>query len=128
MDDAIMLSGSTLAFVGDAVYGLCVRKELAKTERPLKELHSHSVEIVNATAQAKYFEVIADELNDTEMSVFKRGRNSKASNIPKNSLVSEYHTATGVEALFGYLFLSNQTERLNFLFEKIWNEYLKNKD
>lgn len=128
MEDPIMLSGLQLAFVGDAVYGLLVRKELANTKRPIKELHALSVKIVNATAQAKYFGLIENLLTETEMTVFKRGRNSKASNVPKHSLVGEYHTATGLEALFGYLYLNGDTARLNFLFNQIWQEYIKNKD
>ena len=127
MEDPIMLSGLQLAFVGDAVYGLLVRQELANTKRPIKELHALSVEMVNATAQAKYFEVISNQLTGDEMTVFKRGRNAKASNVPKHSLVGEYHAATGLEALFGYLYLSNQTERMNMLFQQMWNAFIKEK-
>ena len=128
MEEPNMLSGLQLAFVGDAVYGLLVRKELANTKRPIKELHALSVEMVNATAQARYFEVISSQLTEDEMTVFKRGRNSKASNVPKHSLVGEYHTATGLEALFGYLYLTHQTDRLDYLFKQMWEAFIKEKD
>ena len=118
-------NGSTLAFVGDAVYGLLVRERLINPEKPLKNLHASSVEFVNASAQAQAFLLIKDKLTETELSIFKRGRNTKAQNIPKNSNVSEYHKATGLETLFGYLFLSGQKTRLYELFSYIWDD--KNK-
>ena len=124
--NAAQLSGSTLAFVGDAVYGLMVRERLAETERPLSMLHKYSVEFVNANAQAEAFELIKDMLTEEEAGIFKRGRNSKVSNIPKNSGVSEYHAATGLEALFGYLYLAGERERLCRIFDIIWQS--KSKD
>ena len=121
MDNPNLLSPSVLAFVGDAVYGLCVRTKLAEINRPSGELHKLSVAYVNATAQAKAFEIIKDDLSEEETAVFKRGRNFRTGNTPKNSTGGEYHTATGIETLFGFLYLSNQNERINRLFEKIFN-------
>lgn len=120
MDNPNLLSPSVLAFVGDAVYGLCVRTKFAEINRPSGELHKLSVEYVNATAQAKAFEVIKEELTEKEMAVFKRGRNFHTGNTPKNSTGGDYHTATGLETLFGFLYLSKQNERLEELFEKIF--------
>ena len=121
----IQSSPSTLAFVGDAYFGLLVREELAKTERPIGELHSLSVKLVNANAQADGFKVIEPILTEEELAVFKRGRNLHTHNTPKNSSVAQYHTATGLECLFGYLKLSGNTSRaeqlFQLLFEKIFN-------
>ena len=120
MEKVNLLSPSVLAFVGDAVYALYVRTHLASVNRPSGELHKLSVEYVNATAQAKAFEVIKEELTEKEMAVFKRGRNFHTGNTPKNSTGGDYHTATGLETLFGFLYLSKQNERLEELFEKIF--------
>ena len=121
MDKAIMSSPSTLAFVGDAVFGLLVRTKLSEVERPIGELHKKSVEYVNANAQCAGFELIKDMLTEQEMSVFKRGRNNHVGGIPKSTTVGAYHAATGLEALFGYLHLSGQSERIDELFSVIWN-------
>lgn len=118
--DVNTLSPGTLAFVGDAYFGLLVRVRLSKINRPAGELHSESVKFVKASAQAKGFEVIEAELTEKEMSVFKRGRNAHVHSIPKNSSVRDYHIATGLETLFGYLHLSGQDERAQALFNKIW--------
>lgn len=114
------LSAGTLAFVGDAVFGLMVREKLAETNRPSGELHKKSVEYVNANAQAEGFEIIKDMLSEEELTAFKHGRNLHTNNVPKNSSLAQYHAATGLEALFGYLHLSKKEERLKELFEKIW--------
>ena len=119
MDDAMLKSPSTLAFVGDAVFGLLVRTYLADVERPIGQLHKKSVDFVNANAQTKAFDIIKDMLTEKEMSVFKRGRNNHVGGVPKSTTVASYHTATGVEALFGYLHLSGQTDRINQLFSAI---------
>lgn len=121
MDKVMMLSPATLAFVGDAAFGLLVRTKLSEVERPIGELHKRSVDFVNANAQAEGFLLIKDILTEKEMSIFKRGRNNHVGSIPKSATVGIYHTATGVEALFGYLHLSGENARLNELFEIIWN-------
>ena len=118
--DKVLSSPSTLAFIGDAYFGLLTRLKLAETERPIGELHSLSVKIVNASAQAKGFKIIESMLTEEELSFFKRGRNSHTKNTPKNSSVAEYHTATGLECLFGYLKLSGREERAEELFDIIW--------
>ena len=121
MENVNLLSPSVLAFVGDAVYGLYVRTKLSEVNRPSGELHKLSVEYVRASAQAKAFKVIEDFLDEKELSVFKRGRNFHTSSTPKSATGSEYHTATGIECLFGYLHLSGQKERADNLFNIIWN-------
>ncbi len=120
MENPNLLSPSVLAFVGDAVYGLMVRTALAEVNRPSGELHKLSVKLVNATAQADAYKIIEPELNDKEITVFKRGRNFKTGNTPKNSSGGDYHTATGLETLFGFLYLSGENDRLKTLFNIIW--------
>ena len=124
MDNAMLKSPSTLAFVGDAVFGLLVRPYLSEVECPIGEMHKKSVDFVNANAQTKAFEIIKDNLTEKEMSVVKRGRNYHVHGVPKSTNVASYHTATGVEALFGYLHLSGQTARINELFSVIIEGFL----
>ena len=121
MENPNLLSPSVLAFVGDAVYGLMVRTALAEVNRPSGELHKLSVKLVNATAQAEAYKIIEPELTDKEISVFKRGRNFKTGNTPKNTSGGDYHTATGLETLFGFLYLMGEDDRLKALFDIIWN-------
>lgn len=120
MENINLLSPSVLAFVGDAVYTLLVRTHISNINRPSGELHTLSVELVNAAAQAKAFLVIEQELTETETAIFKRGRNFHTSTTPKKVSNAEYHTATGLECVFGYLYLSGDMDRANKLFEKIW--------
>ncbi len=120
------LSAGTLAFVGDAVYGLLVRQRLAETNRPIGELHRLSVTFVNANSQAEAFKIIEPILTEKEISQYKHGRNLHTNNVPKQSTVAQYHSATGLEALFGYLHLSGQFDRINELFELIWKSTTQN--
>ena len=120
MENPNLLSPSVLAFVGDAVYGLYVRTYLSEVNRPSGELHKLSVKLVNATAQAEAFKLVEPNLTEKEISVFKRGRNFHTGNTPKNSTGGEYHTATGLETLFGFLYLSRQNDRAKELFNIIW--------
>ncbi len=121
MTDHNNLSPSVLAFVGDAVYGLYVRLALAEVNRPSGELHRLSVKLVKASAQAKAFKLIEPLLDEKEMQIFKRGRNFHTSTTPKSATNGEYHTATGLECLFGYLKLSGEDSRAKELFTLIWN-------
>ena len=114
------LSAGTLAFVGDAVYGLLVRERLSETNRPSGELHRLSVTFVNANSQAEAFKIVEPVLTEKELAHYKHGRNLHTNNVPKQSTVAQYHSATGLEALFGYLHLSGQNDRINELFELIW--------
>ena len=109
-----------LAHVGDAVFELMVRTWLCmKGVSTAKQLHGGTVEFVSARAQAAASERLLPELCDEELAVFKRGRNAHTNSIPRNSSYEEYHTATGVEALFGYLYLKGDTQRLGKLFDII---------
>lgn len=118
-----LLSPNTLAFVGDCVYGLLVRERLAETNRPSGELHALSVQLVNANAQAEAFRLIEPMLSQNELAIFKRGRNAHTNSVPKSSDAEHYHTATGLEALFGYIHLKGDEARKEELFSVIWNNY-----
>ena len=109
-----------LAHVGDAVFELMVRTWLCtQGVSTAKWLHGGTVGFVSARAQAAASERILPELCDEELAIFKRGRNAHSNSIPRNSSYEEYHTATGIEALFGYLYLKGETQRLGTLFEII---------
>lgn len=114
------LSPLTLAFIGDTVFDLIVREDLiCKANRPANALHKLAVEKVRASAQAAFAERLMPELNEKETAVFKRGRNAKAGHLPKNATQSDYHTATGFEALIGYLYLSGDIDRIKELYRII---------
>jgi ribonuclease-3 family protein len=81
-----------------------------------KQLHDGAVSLVSAPAQAEAASLILPVLSDEELAVFKRGRNAHASAAPRGSTLEEYHAATGLEALFGYLYLDGREQRLDELF------------
>ena len=117
------LNPISLAFLGDAVYEVLVREYLAlKGDRPPEELHRLAVTFVSATAQAQATEKLMPLLTEEEITAFKRGRNAKVSHIPKGASPAKYHAATGFEALFGYLYLKGQSERMRELFNLISEE------
>ena len=111
-----------LAHIGDAVFELMVRTWLCTHgAATAKKLHGGAVEFVSAKSQALAAERIFPELSDEEQSVFKRGRNAHVNSTPKGSSFEEYHAATGIEALFGYLYLNGRTERVEELFGFVMN-------
>ena len=111
------LSPLNLAFRGDCVYEMLVRETLVcDANRPVNDLHRESVKFVSAKAQTEAFNKIKDCLTEEETAQFKRGRNAKVGHSPKSATDAEYHTATGVEALFGFLYLNGNLERIKELF------------
>lgn len=119
MSEAMMLDGVTLAYVGDCVMELYVRKQLiANGFCGSRDLNAAAQTIVNAGAQAEAYRRIADILTEEEQEIFKRGRNSGHLSFPKHAKMSDYRIATGLEALFGYLSLSNENERIDELLDK----------
>lgn len=122
MDSIKLLNPAVLSFVGDAVYTLLVRTYLADRDRPSEALHNTAVKYVCATAQAQAFLKIKPILTEDETAIFSRGRNFHTSNTPKSSNSADYHTATGLECLFGFLHLSGKTERVQELFNIIIND------
>ena len=114
------LSPLTLAFTGDAVFSLFVREMLVcDANRPVGKLHKLSVNWVKAEAQSKGMRAILPLLTEKETEVFKRGRNAHTSHTPKNQSGCDYHYATGFEALVGYLYLKDETERLTLLLNEV---------
>lgn len=114
------LSPLNLAFIGDCVYEMLVRESLVlNANRPVNDLHRESVKYVSAKAQTLAYDRIKDMLTEQEIAVYKRGRNAKVGHNPKSASQGEYHIATGVEALFGYLYLTEQIERIKELFNII---------
>lgn len=117
------MSPLTLAFIGDGVYDLLVREYLVKqANRPVGKLNSLKVDIVNCKSQAESAKMILPFLSEEEVSVYKRGRNAQTNSASKHSTLSDYHSATGLEALFGYLYLKNDAERIKELFMMIIND------
>lgn len=107
------ISSLGLAFVGDGVYDLIVREKLVcDANRPVGELNKLKVDIVRCRAQAELAGRIEPFLTEEEADVLRRGRNAHVSKAPKSATIAEYHTATGFEALLGYLYLSDRTDRI----------------
>lgn len=114
------LSPLNLAFIGDCVYEMLVRESLVlQANRPVNDLHRESIKLVSAKAQTLAYDKIKNVLTEQETAVYKRGRNAKVGHNPKSASQGEYHIATGIEALFGYLYLSEQTDRIKELFKII---------
>lgn len=117
------ISSIGLAHIGDAVYELLVRTWLCAGGKATgKGLHRAAVALVCAPRQAELAEKILPLLTQEEQDVFRRGRNSHTAAIPKGASVAQYHTATALEALFGWLYLRGETDRLNELFTRMMEE------
>lgn len=117
---ARQLNPVSLAFAGDSVYDLYVRARLLRDMGcNSHKLHCMAVRYVSARGQAAGFERIKDMLSEDEIYIFKRGRNANPATVPKNADISDYRTATGLEAMLGYLFLTGQTERVGRLMQVI---------
>lgn len=118
-----LLSPLNLAFIGDTVFDLFVRETLVcQANRPVNKLHKEATKMVKAQAQCEAAQKIMPLLTEDELSVFKRGRNAHTNHKAKNASEGDYHYATGLEALFGYLYLSGEIDRLRELFAVITAE------
>lgn len=112
-------SALALAHIGDGVYELMVRTHIASGhEFSNEDMHRNTLRFVSASAQSRAFAAIRSSLVEDEQAVFLRGRNAH-SKSPKHTHPAEYHTATGLEALFGWLWLLGKRERLEELFGMI---------
>ena len=106
-----------LAHIGDGVYELLCRSYLcAKGEHTVDRLHKDTVQLVKAPTQARLVEKILPVLTEEELSYYRRGKNAHVHAVPKGATPAEYAKATGLEALFGALYLAGRTERINDLF------------
>ena len=108
-----------LAHLGDAVYELFIRGLICGPDRKVYELHRRTVHYVCAAYQAKVYDFLLPQLDEAETAVLKRGRNCNTSTVPKNGCPADYRKATGVEALFGYLYLKGDLQRLETLYERM---------
>ena len=112
-----------LAHVGDAVYELLVRDRLARGEAlSVKDQHRRTIEHVAAPAQAAALERIAPELTEEERRIVRRGRNVRVHGVPSGCTIAEYHAATALETLFGWLWLRGEAARIEELFRHITSE------
>ena len=117
------LSMLALAHVGDAVFELLVRTRLcAQGPSPVAQLHRLTVAQVNASAQAEDMKKLLPLLTEEETALYKRGRNTKVNSVPHHAEIGQYHAATGLEALFGWLYLLGRTDRIRELFNAITEE------
>ena len=115
-----------LAHIGDGVYELMTRASLCEDgHTAVGELHHLATRCVNAPAQAAAVERILPLLSNEESAIYRRGRNTHVNSVPHAAHIGEYHAATGLEALFGWLYLQGRTERLNELFREISSGYEK---
>ena len=104
-----------LAYIGDCVFELFVRTYLIRNSNAhVKELHRSAAELVNNKSQSDLYQKIKDILTPEEDAVYKRGRNTN-SRPPKNALLRDYKSATGIEALVGWLYLNKKAERITEL-------------
>ena len=113
-----MMNGATLAFIGDAVFELLSRSYVLKNgSKQPDRLHKHNTAIVNAAAQSEMLGAIEDKLSEEELNIYKRGRNASTATSARHQTIGDYRRATGLEALFGYLYLTGQEERAQELFD-----------
>lgn len=113
------VSPSVLAYVGDSVYELHARCHVAsRSAAQSGKMHKKTIKYVSAEAQAHAIRELFDELTEQEENYFRRGKNSNPPTMSKNASPQDYLYATGFEALIGYLFLDNQSERLEYIIQK----------
>ena len=121
--DVNRISMLGLAHIGDGVYELLTRTMLClQGHQSVGELHKLTVSYVKAPAQALAMEKILPHLTEEELALYKRGRNAHVHGVPQGASVGEYHSATGLEALFGWLYLLDRKERINELFSHIMED------
>jgi len=112
-----------LAYIGDAVYSLLVRTRLVtQANRPTHALNKAATAKVKATDQSTNYYKLQPHLKEEELSVLKRGRNASPATKAKSASLADYRNATGLEALFGYLYLNGQNARILELFDICWSD------
>ena len=122
-DEARMLNPLQLALIGDGVYELFIRNSILinNSELNVHKMHVNAIKYVKAKSQSIIMQTIQNELTEEEEYIYKRGRNAKSFTVPKNADIKDYRMATGFEALIGYLYLIDNTDRL----EKLLNRALE---
>ena len=117
------ISNLGLAHMGDCVFEILCRGWLcAKGGKNVGNLHRDTIRMVNANAQSAFVDKLLPHLTEEELSYYRRGKNAHVHAVPKSCTPADYAKATGLEALFGALWLSGQTERLNQLFKAVMEE------
>lgn len=109
----------SLAYLGDAVFELLVREKILKDNKvTVNKMHKQAREYVKAESQSKMYKKIEDSLSEKELEILKRGRNAKSYTSPKNGSITDYRHATGLETLFGYLFIEGDIDRILQIFSE----------
>lgn len=122
MQEAFLYNSLSLAYLGDAVYEIKVRERLVSEHRCSPgELHKMAQAYVSASAQSKACDKLIELMNESETNIFNRARNSSPANIPKHASRSDYHRATALEAVFGYLHLMSEKERIDSIFDILFD-------
>ena len=117
------ISNLGLAHMGDCVYEMLVRAYLcAEGNKTVAQLHKQTITMVKATYQAEFADKMLPLLTEDELAHYRRGKNSHVHAVPKSATPAQYAKATGLESLFGYLFLSGQKERANEIFNIVMKE------
>lgn len=115
-----------LAFVGDGVFEVLVRTRLVERTRLVpNRLHAEAVKFVSAKGQFAALEKIMPLLSEEEQGVVRRGKNSSKATVAKHATPQEYRASTALESLFGWLYLQNRKERIEELFDVIWNSHFE---
>ena len=121
--DIDAISNLGLAHMGDCVFEILCRAYLcARGEKTVDKLHRDTISMVKASSQAKFADKLLPHLNEEELTWYRRGKNSHVHAVPKSCTPVEYAKATGLEALFGALYLSGQRDRINELFKIVMEE------
>ena len=111
--DAGSYSPLVLAYIGDAVYEVMIRaRVINRGSMQVNKMHKRASELVKAETQARFYKLLEARLTPEEQSVYRRGRNAKSATMPKHATMRDYRMATGFEALIGYLYLTEQMERM----------------
>ena len=121
--DIDAISNLGLAHMGDCVFEILCRGYLcSRGEKTVDRLHRDTIQMVKATSQAKFVDKMLPLLTEEELAYYRRGKNAHVHAVPKSATPAEYAKATGLEALFGVLYLAGQTDRLNQLFKSVMEE------
>ncbi len=121
--DIDAISNLGLAHMGDCVFEILCRAYLcARGEKTVDRLHRDTIQMVKATSQAKFADKLLPMLTEEELTWYRRGKNAHVHAVPKSATPAEYAKATGLEALFGALYLAGRTERLNQLFKAVMED------
>ena len=121
--DAQAYNALQLAYIGDCVYSLLIRLNALREGKGVKSMHQRTTGMVNAAAQARALEWVFDTLEEDEKDIVRRGRNAHSRHqAPKSASTAQYSASTGFEALIGYHYLTGQTDRINELLGRIFNQ------